>query len=298
MSESKQFEDIVGYKELEDRVPDQQYAELLDTIFKKGKKIPTQLEDSAWTIFGHQLRYDLSNGFPLITERDLTKAGPAAFAELAAFVNGVRTVEDLHAWGNNWWDKFATPEKCAKRGLEPGDLGEGSYGAGFNQIQAIVDQIQEKPQLRTHVATTWVPQTNFRATGYEQKTVWVPCHGTMLHFRVIEDELHLHHTQRSADAPVGLVFNIAQYAALLLVVSKVTGYKPGEYVHTLSDVHIYERQLNDAEALIERGLTSPRPFPKLLVDVALDSAFEWGKDSFQIQEYSPHPGMRIDTPND
>jgi len=299
-----EFVDVVGYNET--RIPDEQYKELLDRILTKGKKIGTQLEDSALTIMGHQLRYDLRNGFPLMTERDLSKTAQPAFAELSAFLNGARTLEELEKFGCGFWKSFITKEKTDKRGLAEGDLGDGSYGVAyhdfptgetgvtFNQVKAVISQIKEKPHLRTHVATTIVPHTNFRAEGYEQKTVWVPCHGSMLHFRVIEDELYLHHTQRSADTPIGLVSNIAQYAGLLLIVAKETGYRPAEYIHTLSDAHIYERQIENVEELISRD---SRPFPKALVSLALEDTFSWRKGDIKIEEYDPHPPMKIDTPN-
>lgn len=308
------FEDTVGYHDFEDRQPDIQYSELLQKILNEGEFTETQLQDGAYTLMGAQLKYDLRNGFPLITERSLKKGGHMAFAELAAFVHGVRTVEDLRAWGVPFWDDFVPKEKTDKRGLAEGDLGDGSYGAAyhdfpteegpFNQLAAIAEQIKQKPHLRTHLATTWVPQHNFRIEGRQQKTVWVPCHGTVVHFRALGDELNLHHVQRSADAPVGLAFNIAQYAALLLVMAKVTGHRPGQYIHTISDAHIYERQLDDVQELIDRSNRDPKVLPKVLIDAAITEVVgdinnrAWDGDSFKIEEYEPHPGMRIDTPND
>lgn len=296
--------DTVGYNE--QRTVDTQYRDLLEDIRKNGRKVGTQLEDTAWTLFapGH-LKYDLRNGFPLLTERDLSAASGASIAELTAFINGVHTLEDLAEWGCPWWKNFITDEKCAKRGLEPGDFGPGSYGpayhdfptpagATFNQIKAIVDQIGVNPQLRTHIATTIVPSTIFRAPGYQQETVWVPCHGTMLHFRVMDNDLELHHVQRSADAPVGLAMNLIQYAALHMVVAKVTGYTPTVYTHTLSDVHIYDRQEEDVETILSR---EPRPFPRALIDAALDDVFLWRKGDIIFEDYNPHPKMMIDTPS-
>jgi thymidylate synthase len=295
--------DIVGYNDA--FVEDPQYLDLLASIRRNGKMLDTQLEDPAWTLFAPgQLRYDLRNGFPLLTERDLSMASNSAIAEITAFINGVRTLDELKAWGCGWWKNFITEEKCDKRGLEHGDFGPGSYGAafhdfptplgvGFNQIQAVVDQITANPQLRTHCATSWVPNTNFRAPGYDNKVVWTPCHGSFLHFRVEGDELSLHHVQRSADAPVGLVFNIIQYAALLMVVAKVTGYRPSEYIHTLSDVHIYKRQSDDVETLLSRP---PRPFPRALINSSLNDVFAWRKGDVTFVDYNPHEKMLIDTP--
>ncbi len=235
----------------------------------------------------------------------MTQASGAAIAEITAFINGVRTLDELAEWGCPWWKNFITDEKCAKRGLDPGDFGPGSYGpayhdfptptgASFNQIKAIVDQIGANPKLRTHVATTIMPSTIVRAPGYNQETVWVPCHGSMLHFRVMDDELELHHVQRSADAPVGLVFNIIQYAALQKLIAKITGYTPTIYTHTHSDVHIYERQADDVEKILSRA---PRPFPRALINSALSDVFEWRKNDIIFEDYNPHPKMMIDTPS-
>ncbi len=299
------FLDTVGYSDF--RHPDEQYKELLDRILRTGLREATQLQDSALTIMQHTLRFDLRNGFPLITERDLSGTVQSAFAELSAFLNGARTLDELEEFGCGFWKGFITEEKTKKRGLPSGDLGDGSYGVAyhdfptgengvtFNQIKAVIDQIKEKPKLRTHVATTIVPHTNFRGKDYQQKTVWVPCHGSMLHFRVLDEELYLHHVQRSADVPIGLVSNIAQYAGLLLVVAKETGYRPAEYMHTLSDAHIYERQIEQVEELLSRD---SKPFPKALVSMALTNTFDWRKGDILIEDYEPHPKMRIDTPND
>lgn len=305
LGSDSEFIDIVGYESYEARTPDTQYRELLQRILDEGKKIGTPLEDEALTLFAPgQLRYDLRNGFPLLTERSLADAFKPAIAELTAFINGVHTLQDLEAWGCKWWGNFVTPEKTSKRGLAPGELGSGSYGPAyhdfptptgvqFNQIKAVVDQINARPELRTHVATTIVPWAIFRAPGYKQETVWVPCHGSFLHFRVMGEEISLHHVQRSADTPVGLVYNIAQYSALLLTVAKVTGYRPHEYIHTLSDAHIYERQLPDVEDLLTR---EPRRFPTALIRATLTDVFDWRKGDIQIQDYHPHDKKMIDTP--
>lgn len=301
----REFVDIVGYKDV--REPDTQYRDLLRSILDKGILTGTQLEDPARTRFGKErLEFDLRNGFPLITERDLSKAEQKTFAEITAFINGVNTVEDMERWGNDWWGRFITERKTAKRGLPPGDFGPGAYGRAFhdfptpfgttvNQIKSITQQIKELPHLRTHIATTIMPGTFYRGKDQVQQVVWTPCHGTVLHFRVLDDELYLYHSQRSADAPVGLAFNMVQYAGLLMVVGKMTGYRPAEYIHALQDVHIYKRQEECVEKMLER---QPRPLPKALVSLALNDVMGWRPGDVVFEDYDPHPAMRIPTPED
>lgn len=301
---SPEFIDVVGYNEV--RQPDTQYHDLLESILTKGILVGTQLEEQAWTRFGKErLEYDLRNGFPMVTERDLSGAEQAAFAEITAFINGVNSLDDLEEWGNRWWSSFITDKKTSKRGLPPGSFGDGSYGRAFNnfptptgatvnQIKAIVDQIRVLPQLRTHIATTVMPGTFYRGPGYEQSVVWTPCHGTDLHFRVLDEELYLYHSQRSADAPVGLVYNIMQYAGLLMVVGKITGFRPAEYIHALQDAHIYVSQEKDVETLLSR---QPRPFPRALIRAGLSEVLDWRKGDIVFEDYEPHPAMRINTPS-
>ena len=303
--DGSEFIDIVGYSQ--DREPDSQYRDLLKSIMDKGVITGTQLDDSARTRFGKErLEFDLRNGFPMITERDLSKTEQKTFAEITAFINGVNNVEDMERWGNDWWGRFITERKTAKRGLPPGDFGPGGYGRALhdfptplgttvNQIKSIVEQIQEMPHLRTHIGTTIVPGTFYRGEGKVQQVVWTPCHGTDLHFRVLNDELYLYHSQRSADAPVGLAFNIMQYAGLLMVVGKVTGYRPAEYIHSLQDVHIYKRQEEHVRLMLER---EPRPLPKALIRTVLEDVMEWRPGDIVFQDYNPHPAMRIPTPED
>ncbi|MDO5561652.1 MAG: thymidylate synthase [bacterium] len=277
-----------------------QYRDLLKKVLDEGVTVPSQQGVDAKMIMGAPpMRFRLSEGFPVITERDLSKFWRAPIGEIFAFINGARTQEELETYGCKWWKAWVTPEKCAKRGLDTGDLGPGSYGAAFhdfptsegesfNQFKYLIKQIKEQPQLRTHFVTPWIPQYIYRVDGRQQKVVVCPCHGWM-HFRVVENKLFLHMFQRSGDLPVGVPSNLIQYSALLLAVAHVTGLEPYEYVHTISDAHIYLDQLDSVEEMLTR---EPRPLPTMkLVDPPND-IFSFRKENFELVDYNPHPAIK------
>ncbi len=296
------------YKEFSERKSDSQYRELLKRIKTEGEKVFAQQDEEALMVLGHMMRFKLANGFPVITERDLVSAiqgHPSQFqmaiGELCAFLNGARTLEEMKKFGCGWWSRWVTAKKCAKRGLEPGDLGPGSYGPAwrnfptaegkpFDQITHLIEQINELPQLRTHIVSPWIPQYLGRGRVKQQKVVVVPCHGF---FHVVintyTNELSLHHFQRSADVPVGLVFNLIQYAALTLMIAQVTNYKVKEFVYTTSDTHIFLSQMNDVNELLT---TEPQPFPTVTVDSTVKDIFAFRPEHFKITDYKPQLSRR------
>jgi len=298
------------YKKISERTPDGQYRNLLERILSEGEKVYSQQEEDALMVLGHQMRFDLKNGFPIITERDIvsaTEGRPSQFqmaiGELCAFLNGARTLEEMKKFGCGWWKAWVTEKKCAKRGLEAGDLGPGSYGPAwrnfptsegksFDQITHIIEQIKEIPHLRTHIVTPWIPQYLGRGKGKQQKVVVVPCHG-LFHVLVntYTNELSLHHFQRSADAPVGLVFNFVQYAALTFMIAQVTGHLPKEFVYTTSDTHIFESQINDVNEILEK--TTPQPLPTVIMDPDIKDIFAFRPEHFKVSDYKPQLSRRV-----
>ena len=280
-------------------MPDTQYRDLLAHVLTNGHTVPSQQGVAAKMIFGaNPLRYRLADGFPVITERDLSKFWRAPIGEIFAFINGARTQKELEAFGCKWWKYWVTQEKCAKRGLAAGDLGPGSYGAAFhdfptsegesfNQFVHLIKQLKEQPQLRTHFISPWIPQYIYRIEGRQQKVVVCPCHGWM-HFRVIEDKLFLHMFQRSGDLPVGVPSNLIQYSALLLAVAHVTNLQPYEYVHTISDAHIYLDQLESVQEIISR---SPKSLPQIKLVNPPDDIFAFRPEHFELVDYHPHPAI-------
>lgn len=299
----------VLYKPLEERTPDTQYHDLLEKIYTQGKERQVIQGEAAKTILGAQLRYDMSNGFPAITERDLSVMYRGALAEHMAFLNGARTLDQLTEFGvpKVYWERWVTAEKCAIFGLPEGDLGDGSYGAAwtnfptaegkpFDQIENVVRQIREMPNSRTHRITPWIPQYTIQHADLQRKVVVAPCHGDI---HVMADaatqELSIHHVQRSGDFPVGVVLNMVQYAAFGMMLARILNYHFNEIVYTFSDVHIYERQYEKVEELLSR---EPRKLGTMMI-VGADAVAnikDFRPQHFELTDYEPHPKMIIPTP--
>ncbi|KND51155.1 MAG: thymidylate synthase [Parcubacteria bacterium C7867-001] len=286
------------YKPQGERTPDTQYRDRLRTILETGVRVAdTPQGVGALTCFGtlSPMVFDLSNGVPLITERSIG-FWRKPVAEIIAFMNGARTIPELEAFGCDFWGDYRG--KGSELGLDADDLGPGSYGPGFhdfeipgggflNQFAQVVDQIKTYPSIRTHLVSPWKPY--YTARGPNRKVIVAPCHG-WLHFRVIDGKLHMRMDQRSADMPIGVPSNMIQYAAVLLMVSQVTGIPPGTYIHSFADAHIYEDQVEKVQKLLER---EPRPFPVMKLDPSITDLFAFRPEHFTIEEYDPHKGMLI-----
>ncbi|HEY4489593.1 MAG TPA: thymidylate synthase [Candidatus Paceibacterota bacterium] len=287
-------------KPFSDRAPDTQYRDNLAYILKNGERVKSQQGTDALTVIAPPpMHFKLENGFPMITERSVKGFWKGSIGEICAFINGARTLEELESFGCKFWTPWGTPEKAAKRGLEPGDLGPGSYGAAFhdfptsegvpyNQIKNIVEQMIEFPHLRTHFISPWIPQYIIRGTGKQQKVVVSPCHG-WIHLRIIDNKLTLHMFQRSADFPVGVPSNMIQYTALLMMLAHVTKTIPYEFVHSFSDAHIYVDQIDTVKELLAR---EPRSLPTVTMTSPKTDVFDFRADDFDLSDYDPHPPMK------
>ncbi len=287
-------------KPFDQRTPDTQYRDNLKYILENGVRVQSQQGTDALTVIAPPpMHFRLENGFPMITERSVKGFWKGSIGEICAFINGARTLDELEAFGCKFWTPWGTPEKAAKRGLEVGDLGPGSYGAAFhdfptidgetyNQVQNIIEQMREFPHLRTHFISPWIPQYIIRGTGKQQKVVVAPCHG-WIHLRIIDNKLTLHMFQRSADFPVGVPSNMIQYAALLMMIAEATGTEPYEFVHSFSDAHIYVDQIPMVEELLAR---EPKSLPTVVLKEKKSDIFAYRSDDFELSDYEPHPGMR------
>ena len=292
----------------EKRLPDSQYQDALRLLLKsKEKQEKTWQGDPTYSCYcSISMRFNLKYGAPLITERKVS-FWRAAIGEIFAFINGARTQSELvEKWGCKWWQDWVTAKKCADFGLEPGDLGPGSYGAAFhdfptsegktfNQFENIVEKIRDRPFEKTHVITPWIPQYAIkRYIGKEEeerKVVVAPCHG-WLYFWVTgnkQKRLNMCMTQRSADFPVGVPANMIQYAALLMAMAQVCDLEPGEFVHSFWDAHFYEKQRAYIRKIIRR---EPRPLPTLTItDQSIKNIFDFRPEHFAITDYHPHPAI-------
>jgi thymidylate synthase len=290
---------VVKYLPYEQRQPDPQYRDLLARIIKYGETSPTRQGPAARTLMQQTMRFELANGFPVITDRSIKSFWRKPIGELCAFINGATTLAELAEFGCDWWEPWATPEKTAKRGLPPGDIGPGSYGGAFHhfptsegtpfdQFKHLVEQIREYPTDRTHFVSPWIPQYQVRGVGKKQKTTISPCHG-WVHVRIINERIHLHMFQRSGDVPVGVPANMVQYSALTLMLEQLTGFSAGVYYHTISDAHVYEDQVDKVLQMIER---EPRRLPTVTLTKAgrvITDIHDFRAEHFELTDYDPHP---------
>lgn len=289
-----------------ERTPDGQYKNLIREILEKGIKGPSPMVDKDGKeidtidlLGATPIRFNiLENGTPFITERDVSGFWKAAVGELFAFVSGARTQKELEEFGCKWWKAWLTEAKCSKRGLETGDLGPGSYGAAFasfptldgtfNQFEEIIKQMKERPELKTHFISPWIPQYTIRNLDYQQKVVVAPCHG-WIHFRIFGDKLSMVMFQRSCDVLIGCPSNWMQYSALLLAMSEVLEKEPYEFIHMISDAHIYENQLPWVEEILSK---EDRIFPTLKLVKKRKNIFDYRKDDFELNDYHPHEAIK------
>lgn len=295
------------YRPYQSRTPDEQYKNLIRAVLEHGHKGPSPMVDkdgnevNTIDLLGAPvIRFNLlENGVPFLTERSLEKFWRGAVGELLGFINGAHTQEQLEEFGCKWWKSWCTEKKCAKRGLETGDLGPGSYGAAFhdfptvdgssfNQLAEIIKQMRERPELKTHLISPWIPQYTIRNKDHQQKVVVCPCHGWM-HFRILDNKLNLVMFQRSCDVLIGCPSNWVQYSALLLAMSEVLDLEPGEFVHMISDAHIYDNQLPWVEEILSR---ESKPFPTLKITNSHDDIFAYRPTDFELTDYEPHEAIK------
>lgn len=292
------------YLPFDERKPDPNYRNLLLSILTNGERVHSRQGPEAITLFGGSMpmRFNLSNGFPCITTRDIKGFWRGAIGELCAFINGATTLEEFEKFGCNWWGPWATEEKCSKRGLATGDLGPGSYGGAFHswpdqsggtfdQFEHLVSQIIEFPGDRTHVISPWNSALLARDSGRINKATIAPCHG-WLQVRIMNGKIHLHHMQRSGDVPIGIPSNMVQYGALLLMLEQITGYEAGFYTHYVVDAHIYADQEESALELTRR---EDLRLPTVHLNDAgslIKDIHDFRAEHFDLSDYVPHPAMK------
>jgi thymidylate synthase len=291
-----------AYLPYTERTPSTAYRDMLRAIRETGARVKTKQGVDALALAGCQMRFPMEHGAAVITERSIRGFAPKAIGELCAFINGARTVAELEEFGCNWWGPWATEEKCVSRGLEPGDLGPGSYGhafrhfttdfegdpEGFDQFGQLVRKLRDLPEDRTAVVSPWIPQANHRESGVKSRNTIAPCHG-WVHALVFGEKLHLVHNQRSGDTPIGVPSNMVQYTALGLMLEHLTGYEFVEYVHWIQYAHIYVNQLDRVDEMLAR---EPRRLPTLRLTEAgraITDIHDFRGEHFEIDDYDPHP---------
>ena len=259
-----------------------QYHDLLRRILDEGVQKHDRTGTGTISCFGHQMRFDLSEGFPLVTTKKLHVK--SIIHELLWFLAGDTNIKYLQDNGVRIWDEWADAN---------GDLGpvygyqwrswHTPDGRVIDQIANVVEQIKRNPDSRRHIVTAWNPAD-------VDRMALPPCH-TMFQFYVAEGKLSCQLYQRSADTFLGVPFNIASYALLTLMMAQVTGLKPGEFVHTFGDVHLYNNHLEQARLQLSR---EPRPLPKMEIDPTVTDLFAFRYEHFTLKDYDPHPHIKAD----
>lgn len=271
----------------------QQYKELLQKIVNYGMTRPTGTQGVPNIVYpGCTMEFFLDDGFPLLTLRSLRGSWRAIVEELLWFLSGSRNVKDLHKKGVHLWDAWATPEITLKYGLPPGDVGPiygfqwrswpSRQGNSIDQISRLVDEIKSDPNSKRMMVTSWNPDDV--GAGFI-----APCHG-IFKTVVAEGCISLVHFQRSADVPIGIPFNVASYALLLLMLAQVVNLKPWRLVHVFADAHVYQNQLQEVEVMLKR---EPRPLPFVRLNPAVKDLFSFKLEDFELVGYDPHPPMKI-----
>lgn len=258
----------------------QQYLDLIGRILATGAEKQDRTGTGTLSVFGHQMRFDLADGFPCVTTKKLHL--PSIIHELLWFLSGSTNVEYLQQNGVSIWDEWAD---------EDGELGpvygsqwrswRGADGETVDQIANVVREIKSNPDSRRLIVSAWnVPEI--------PRMKLPPCH-CLFQFHVCEGRLSCQLYQRSADVFLGVPFNIASYALLTSMIAQVCELEPGEFVHTLGDAHLYSNHLDQARLQVER---KPRPLPRLRLNAATNSIFDFQYSDISVEDYDPHPHIK------
>jgi thymidylate synthase len=257
-----------------------QYLELLDHVLKNGYRKADRTGTGTLSVFGYQMRFDLKDGFPLLTTKKLHLR--SIIHELLWFLKGSTNISYLHDNGVTIWDEWAD---------ENGELGPiygyqwrswpGPDGTHVDQIARVVDSIRDNPDSRRHIVSAW-------NVGALEEMALPPCH-LLFQFYVSGGELSCQMYQRSCDIFLGVPFNIASYALLTLMMAQVTGLKPGTFVHTLGDAHIYLNHLEQVNLQLTR---QPYPLPRMILNLGIRSIIDFTFKDFELTGYQAHPHIK------
>jgi thymidylate synthase len=257
----------------------QQYHQLMQHVLDHGVKKADRTGTGTLSVFGYQMRFPLSQGFPLVTTKKLHLK--SIIHELLWFLNGDTNIAYLKENGVRIWDEWAD---------EKGDLGP-VYGAQWrswssargpiDQISQLIEQIKTNPDSRRHLVSAW-------NVGEIDKMALPPCH-ILFQFYVAEGKLSCQLYQRSADIFLGVPFNIASYALFTMMIAQVCNLQAGDFVHTFGDAHLYLNHLEQAQLQLTR---EPRPLPAMIINPDVKDIFSFRFEDFSLQNYDPHPHIK------
>lgn len=259
-----------------------QYETLLRYVFEKGVSKSDRTGTGTRSVFGYQMRFNLLEGFPLITTKKLHFK--SIVYELLWFLRGETNLRYLHDNGVTIWDEWAD---------EKGELGPvygyqwrswpAPDGKHIDQISMLIDRLKNTPDSRRHIVSSW-------NVADIDKMALPPCH-VIFQFYVANNTLSCQLYQRSADLFIGVPFNIASYALLTLMVAQVCGFTPGEFIHTFGDVHIYNNHFKQVELQLSRA---PIPYPSLTLNEKVNSIFDFKYEDIKLNGYNPYPPIKAD----
>jgi thymidylate synthase len=257
-----------------------QYLDLMERVLAEGVEKRDRTGIGTRSIFGHQLRFDLNRGFPLVTTKKLHLK--SIIYELLWFLRGDTNVKYLDDHGVTIWDEWAD---------DNGDLGPvygrqwrawpTADGRSIDQIANVVSEIRRNPDSRRLIVTAWNP-------GENERMALSPCH-CLFQFYVADGALSCQLYQRSADVFLGVPFNIASYALLTMMMAQVTGLRPGAFIHSFGDTHLYLNHLEQARLQLTR---SPRPLPTMKINPAVKDLFAFHYEDFALEGYEPYPHIK------
>ncbi len=259
-----------------------QYLELLEHVLEKGIRKRDRTGTGTLSVFGYQMRFDLGEGFPLLTTKKLHLK--SIIYELLWFLRGETNVKYLQANGVRIWNEWAG---------ETGDLGpvygaqwrswQAADGRSIDQIAQVVEQIKTNPDSRRLIVSAW-------NVGELDRMALAPCH-LLFQFYVAEGKLSCQLYQRSADIFLGVPFNIASYALLTMMIAEVCNLQPGDFVHTLGDTHLYLNHIEQARLQLTR---EPKKLPRMKINGQVESIFEFRYEDFELLGYEAHPHIRAE----
>ncbi|WP_088348040.1 MULTISPECIES: thymidylate synthase [Rhodomicrobium] len=259
-----------------------QYLDLLRLVRREGVRRSDRTGVGTLGIFGHQMRFDLADGFPMVTTKKLHLK--SIVHELLWFLSGDTNIRYLRENGVRIWDEWADAD---------GELGPvygkqwrswaAPDGRSIDQIAQLMHGLKANPYSRRHIVSAWNP-------AEVEEMALPPCH-CLFQFHVADGRLSCQLYQRSADIFLGVPFNIASYALLTMMVAQVAGLKPGDFVHTLGDAHLYLNHLDQADIQLGR---EPRPLPVMRINPDVGSIFDFVYDDFTLEGYAPHPHIKAE----
>lgn len=264
-----------------------EYLDLLKHVQSKGIEKSDRTGTGTKSVFGYQMRFDLSKGFPLLTTKKIHVK--SVIHELLWFINGSTNISYLKENGVRIWNEWADD----KGNLGPvyGHQWRNWNSEGIDQIREVIDTLRTNPDSRRMLISAWNPSVlpdtkiSFAENVANNKAALPPCHA-FFQFYVANNKLSCQLYQRSADVFLGVPFNIASYALLTMMVAQVTNYKPGDFIHTFGDVHLYSNHVEQVQEQLSR---SPKKLPKIKLNSKITSIFDFKYDDFELIGYDPYP---------